>query len=149
MTSVHLTEELIQQYVLDKDQCSTTVKTHMENCLQCQASAEVYRSMFADMQQLPTPAFDFDLSAMVMGQLPVAPASAFSWGMFTIYLLSAAFIMGAGILIFIFNEYLQNIFKGIGSNIIWLCCIGIVTMVICQALEMYKKYRQKIISLEF
>lgn len=148
MSKEHLTEEAIQQYVLDKQQGDTASIEHMQQCPQCQAAAAMYQAMFSDIRQLPVETFGFDLSVAVLSQLPAARPG-FSWGMFCIYLLVTAFLLSTGILFYHFHEYLQAFMSGITSILTSLGIITIVTLLICQVIDMYRKYRKKIDALDF
>ncbi|MFT3823840.1 MAG: hypothetical protein QM731_07960 [Chitinophagaceae bacterium] len=148
MRTEHLTDEAIQQYVLDKEHCEPQIIMHMQQCVQCQAAAANYQTMFAALHEMPAPVFDFDLAAEVMLQLPPAKPG-FSWGMFLIYLMTASFVVAAGVLSFIFKEYLKSFFSGMQSILVVLGGITVIALVIFQVMDLYKKYKRQINALDF
>jgi len=75
MTTKHLSESEIQQYATDKMSCSAQITDHMRNCRSCRDEAATYEMIFSKIKQDSQPAFDFDLSALVMNRLPAERAT--------------------------------------------------------------------------
>jgi hypothetical protein len=70
MNYSHPSEKEIQQWAIDKSDSSTEMIHHMESCAHCRAEAETYRLLFSKIKQQPAAAFDFNLSGLVLSQLP-------------------------------------------------------------------------------
>ena len=67
---MHLDDDEIQQYVLQKAMCDFNIVNHIHNCITCKTKAEVYNLLFEGIKQQEKPVFDFILTDLVMAQLP-------------------------------------------------------------------------------
>jgi hypothetical protein len=70
MTNKHPDDEDIQQYVLEISGCDEDTIDHIRHCTRCSSMAEQYRILAGRIKELEKPAFDFDVSGMVLAQLP-------------------------------------------------------------------------------
>jgi hypothetical protein len=66
----HLNDDEIQQYVLEKANCADEVIEHIKSCTNCKERAAQYSLLFEGIKQQEKPAFDFNLSELVVAQLP-------------------------------------------------------------------------------
>ena len=144
MSDQHPTEKEIVQFALDKDNCESDVVEHINVCEKCRTKAETFRITFEGMKNLPAPAFDFDLSALVMERIEVKKAG-YSVTDMLIYSISA---LAAISLILIFFKYLTPIFSqftvmGTGLVIVTTLMISVFLL-----LESYKKYRRQMNKLD-
>jgi len=156
MSGNHLTDEDIQQYVLNKADCKTDVVTHIHDCEYCKTKAETYKLLFSEIKQQPKAAFDFDLSELVMKQLPqVRPGFSLNSlpGYFIIFSILAAigipYYLFKAKIIYFFKTYILGITSGISSIVVFLVVITFLIFLIFQCVEMYGKYRQKNNALNF
>jgi hypothetical protein len=164
MMSQHLSEADIQQYVLERPVCEDGIAHHVEQCEDCKARAAVYEMLFSGIRQEPGPAFDFDLSALVLGQLPgVAPAHLpglapaqlprkkprFAPGIVFAYLLGLSMCAAIGIPLYLFGKDLLRLFAGILPMAKYLIFITAITIFIFQIIEMFKKYRGQMKALNY
>ena len=142
MVTKHLTDDEVQQYAVDKPNCEKRIADHIHLCEQCRAKAEVYRLMITGIKQQPQPAFDFDLSAAVLYQLPT-PASKMAndklltW--FFIFLCTG--LIGAAS--YFFRGFLGSMFKGMAAISIYLIAISAITVIAWVFVEMFKKYQKE------
>lgn len=144
MRDQHPTEKEIVQFALDKDNCEPDVAEHINVCEKCRTKAETYRITFEGMKNLPTPAFDFDLSALVMERIEVKKAG-YSVTDMLIYSISAIAVIS---LVFIFLRYVAPIFSqftvmGTGLVIVTALMISVFLL-----LESYKKHRRQMNKLD-
>src|ERR1700721_173539 len=72
MTIAHPSAMELQEYALDKSGCPSSRAAHIENCENCRAVIANYQSVFTGIKEQPRPVFDFDLSGLVLEQLPGA-----------------------------------------------------------------------------
>jgi hypothetical protein len=147
MRTTHCSEEDIQQYALDQQRCGTLVIQHMTHCETCQAKAVSYKLLFAEIQQEPKPVFDFDLATLVVAQLPQR-ASGFSWDRILVYGCVLTGVLFAGASAWLFRSFLANLLEGLAPLIIWLIATTIVTILIFQTMDMYKRYQKKMSALD-
>jgi hypothetical protein len=156
MIDNHLTDIDIQQYVLNKADCNANIIMHMHDCEYCKTKAETYKLLFFEIKQQPKSAFDFDLSGLVLKQLPQAKPG-FSLNSLPGYSILLSFFAAVGIssylykakIVYFFKTYILGITSGISSIVIFLVVATFLIFLIFQCIEMYRKYQRKIDDLNF
>jgi len=141
MVIKHLTDDEVQQYVVDKQHCEVRIVEHIHSCELCSAKVEVYQLMIKGIKQQPQPSFDFDLSKMVLQQLS-SPASKVSNDKLLVWLFVSTGIAFLGGAIYFFQNYF-DLFEGLKTIFIYLIAITAVTVFVYLFIDMYKKYRQR------
>ena len=141
MVIKHLTDDEVQQYVVDKQHCEMNIVEHIHFCGVCRAKVEVYQLMIKEIKQQPQPAFDFDLSKMVLQQLP-SPATKVSNDKLLVWLFVCTGIVFIGGVLYYFQSHF-DFFEGIRAIFIYLITITAVTVSAYLFTDMYKKYRQR------
>ncbi|HEV8273702.1 MAG TPA: hypothetical protein VGQ04_20460 [Chitinophagaceae bacterium] len=141
MVTKHLTDDEVQLYAIDKLICERRIAEHIHLCEECRSKVEVYQLLITEIKQQPQPAFDFDLSKMVLQQLPsprttLANDKALVW---IFAFMGIAFLGGA---IYIFQSYFY-LFEGIRTIFISLIAITAITVLTYLVIEMYKKYEKE------
>ena len=139
MVIKHLTDDEVQQYVVEKQHCEVKVVEHIHFCEVCRAKVEVYQLMIKEIKQQPQPAFDFDLAKMVMQQLPQAKKKVSNDKLLIWLFVSIGIIFIAGALYF-FQSYFE-LFEGLKTIFIYLIGITAVTVLVYLFIDMYKKYK--------
>jgi len=139
MVTKHLTDDEVQQYAIDKLNCEKRIVEHIHVCEKCRSKVEVYQLLITGIKQQSQPAFDFDLSKMVLQQLPspktsIANDNALIW---IFGFMAIAFLGGA---IYFFQSYF-DLFEGIKIIFIYLIVITAVTVLAYLFIDMYKKYK--------
>jgi hypothetical protein len=156
MTDNHLADADIQEFVLDKANCSLDVAAHIHQCAQCQAKAETYKLLFSEIKEQSKPVFDFDLSAAVLKQVVIEKPK-FSLNSLPGYLVILSALAAIGIssyvyklkIIHFYKTYILGVVSGVSSLVIYLMVITFLIFVIFQCIEMFKKYQRKIDDLNF
>jgi len=143
MKAKHLSENELQQYVLDPFLCDESIIRHIESCETCKVNAEVYQIMFAGIQKQSKPAFDFDLADLVIAQLE-QPKRSFSTNNVVAYLLSTIGITAVLISCFLFHEYLSGLFIRYSNLLLYLFLAITVVVFLFQCIEIYRKYKKQI-----
>ena len=117
MISEHASESDIQMYALTPDAVTATTAAHIEQCDHCRDTVASYQFIFGEIKEAPRPSFDFDLSSLVLQQVPLHESSS-SRGSLPVWLwLSISFLVA--IPLYVFRENLAELFKGIS---IFLFC---------------------------
>ena len=144
----HPTGFEIQQYCLDPDSCSRALIDHIESCADCRAEVKAYRLVISGIKQEPKTVFDFDLTALVMQQLP-QPAPRFSADRFIAGFLVIFISCFTGIPVILFHRYLLNMFTGIPPFFIYsmIACASLIVGL--KTLDMYRKYKAQMRLLHF
>ena len=148
MRVLHLTEEEIQQYAMDKSKCEADTLEHVHLCEECKTQATVYEVLFASIKKQPGHVFDFDLSALVLSKLPETK-SGLQPDSFLIYLLVLVVIFLTGALFYIFRRDLPGLFAGITPLLTYLILTAVVTVLVVLGIDMYKNYQKKMTTLDF
>ena len=146
--NIHPSEKEIQQFAIDKSDCDTVAIVHIESCAKCLAEVSNYQLLFTGIGQQNKPAFDFDLSALVIPQLPSAktPLSPdqFISG-FLVFFISCF----VGVPVVLFNKYILNMFSDISPFFIYAIIGSATVIVIYKTLSLYKKYQKQMQLLNF
>ena len=135
----HLTDDEVQQYAVNKSNCEKRIVEHIHLCEECRSKVEVYQLLINGIKQQPQPAFNFDLSKMVLQQLPspktsIANDNALIW---IFGFMAMAFFGGA---IYFFQSYF-DLFESMRTIFIYLIVITAVTVLAYLFIDMYKKYK--------
>ena len=148
MNNSHPDELEIQQYVLDKSTCPDSISDHIESCAICLEEAGNYRVLFSAIKHQSPPAFDFDLPALVLQQLPITSqgltADRFVAGFLVLFICFCI-----GIPLYLFRIYLLNMFSGISPFFICSILASAFVIVVIKALELYRKYQKQIHLLNY
>ena len=114
---------------------------HIHLCEECRSKVEVYQLLITGIKQQPQPAFDFDLSKMVLQQLPSTKTTiANDKALVLIFgFMGIAFIGGA---IYLFQKYF-DLFEGMKTIFIYLIIITAITVLIYLLIDMYQKYQKE------
>jgi hypothetical protein len=147
MVTKHLTDDEVQQYAVDKSNCEKRISEHIHVCEECRSKVEIYQLLITGIKQQPQPAFDFDLSKMVLQQLPssktsIANNNALIW---IFCFMGLAFLGGS---IYLFISYF-DLFEGIKTIFIYLIAITAITVLVYLIIDMYKKYQKEMKVLDF
>ena len=142
----HVTDQELQQYAMDKTGCAAGSAQHIESCEACRAAAGVYRQLFSDIAQQPKPVFDFDISALVLRELPVPAPKALPEKGFN-YWLAAIVCIAIGIPLYLFRKNIYFLFEGISGYAVYIIAGTALPVVLIRLLAMYRKYRQQMKAL--
>jgi hypothetical protein len=146
--NIHPSEKEIQQFAINKFDCEPATILHIETCTDCMAEVSTYRLLFSEIRQQQKPEFDFDLSALVMPQLPktkarVSPDQFIS--AFLVFFISC-FVT---IPVILFNKYIMNMFTDISPFFIYTIIGSATVIVIYKTLAMYRKYQKQMQLINF
>ena len=141
MSGTHLSDEALQQYVLDPAVCTAGEIEHIGSCPECQEAAAAYRMLADALQEQPAPTFDFDLAAAVIAKLETPKVRKTRDGsVLTAILIATAVIIPA----WLFRRSAYFVFTDMSAAFYWvlLAAAGIVVGVFL--LRLYKKYQDVI-----
>ena len=148
MKGLHLTDEEIQQYVLDSAASDMVITEHAISCEECKARITNYQLLFAGIKQQARDVFDFNLAELVVAQLP-SPRPGIVSDNFLVYIfVLAAIILGCATLYYFRND-IVSLFTSIVPLIIYLTLTTVITLSIILSFDMYKTYQKKMKSLDF
>lgn len=147
MTPRHLNDNEIQAYSLNTV-TDTTISKHIAECKTCRLKVAQYKAMFSAMKEEPYPAFEFNLTNLVMAQLPVTKPS-YSFGNFFMYLLLTMLVIIISILLYPIKDFfIANIINVTSSLLTIISCAALLLSGFFYV-EMYKKFKAKINIVHF
>lgn len=145
MTTSHLSGQEIQQYVLDRKNSDPGISMHVHDCKLCQAEATAYHILFKELKEIPKPAFEFNLSELVLDQLPVQkpllPWMVIAAAFLAIFLISFAIIC--------FTNYLSATARGLSVHLLYFLIIPAVSILVIQGLSILKVHKKQMSTINF
>jgi hypothetical protein len=140
MNKSHPNQMEIQEYILDKSACGPGIIDHIESCVECLEEVRTLRFVISEIKQMPRPAFDFDLSALVIPKLlqpkPRLTADRFVAGFLVIFIFCFMAIP-----VFLFRQYILNMFYGVPPFFIYAIIGSASLIVLIKTLDIYDKYK--------
>lgn len=143
MIIIHPNDEELQDYALNSKCRSETIE-HIRECTKCSLKVANYKLIFAEIVLQETPVFDFDLNKLVIGKLPKQNIK-YSFEKYFSFI-------AAGIIVLTFVSllyFLINKFSTLKPLVICLTIITATFVTVFLAIDMYKKYNDKINTLNF
>ena len=144
----HPSEEEIQQYALGKSAGEAALIAHIESCEHCREEVATYQLLFSGVAQQPDPAFDFDLSALVIPQLEKqerrAPADRIVAGFLVLFVCFCVVVP-----VYLFRRNFLYLLSGTSTFFLYAILCSAVAIVAFKTLRMYRKYQQQMQSLNF
>ena len=143
MITAHLTDAEIQLYIAEPETISDQLKIHIQDCADCQTKTANYQLLFNGIHDHEKPRFDFDLTTLVLEQLP-EPKRAFPWAVLLISVFSVSLI---ALLAVFFWSYMEAVIRRAPLLLIAAALTAAVVILIFQALEMVKNHQKQIHTL--
>ncbi len=145
MNSGHPSEKEIQDYAISKLPALTD---HIESCTRCKIAVETYLLLFSEIKTQPDPAFDFDLSSLVLSKLPRTgrglSAENFIAGFLVIFACCCISIP-----IVLFRHNILNMFSSIPPPFMYAILGSTSIILSIQIGFMFKKYQNQMHFLNF
>jgi hypothetical protein len=144
----HPSEELIQQYALGENLEDKIAADHLAACEQCSIAAANYRLLFAAVKQEPEPAFDFNVTELVLHKLPLPAANiAKNKAPGNMMMLIAVFFVIVPL--YFFRKFFINVAGGVSSASLLIISVAAIMIVVYRSMDMYKKYQKQLDKLNF
>jgi hypothetical protein len=143
MITAHLTDAEIQLYVAEPEMTSDQLKIHIRDCANCQTMAANYQLLFNGIHDHAKPQFNFDLSTLVLKQLP-EPKRASPWTGILVSVFSVLLISLSAIF---FWPIMDAVIRSAPLLLIAMALTAALVILIFQALEMVKNHEKQIHTL--
>ena len=146
MIGLHLSDHVIQEYVsaLMRDERHEADK-HLLTCEACNIEVNKYLQLVTSIQHQEKPVFDFDVTTLVLSQLPVQKKGKLKEAIYTYFEVVLACIVLFGLLYY-YRKTLYLMFSGsLLINVLIITTAGLITMFLI--LDMYYKYHKKMVML--
>jgi hypothetical protein len=148
MTDKHLDDVEIQRIALNDKECSDEVIAHYNSCDVCRVKATQYALVFDGIKQLENPVFEFDLSEMVMKELPVIQAKS-SFDHYFVFSVVAVACFFAVCTTYLFRTYVAGLFVGITPISVYLILTTVVLVLIILGLDIIARFQKQMKALNF
>jgi anti-sigma factor RsiW len=146
MPSPHLSERALQEAAESVSHLVPAQATHLGGCPLCQGRVATYQHLFAATTQLPAPAFEFDLTASVLAQLP-RPQPAFPW---VVCAVAGALVLVVVVaFLALFGGVLAQAFQGLSAGLGAGLAVVVGFLLVGQCLELLARHRQQMRLLAF
>jgi hypothetical protein len=144
----HLTDAQIQQFVFDQTGLGDDRTIHIQNCAACSRRVEEYRLLFAEVKMLPEAAFDFNLGAIVMEQLP-RPSMSPKEDKTLVYGFVIICFLSALVVFYFFGKELVALFGRMESLLTAFIVTTALCVLVVLVIDMYRMYQKKMKALNF
>jgi hypothetical protein len=148
MNIYHPKEEDIQQYAMAKAACAFEVSQHIKSCSRCLEEVETYKLLFSGIGQQPAPAFDFDVSALVLSQIPETKSRLTADNVIVGFLAIFIFCCIA-IPLYFFRKSLAGLFSDIPPFFVYAIAFSTGIFLVYKILSIYKKYQHQMRLINF
>ena len=148
MKTNHLLESEIQQYCLDRLNCEKHIIDHIQSCESCKEKVEAYTVIFSTIKDQPEPAFDFDLTDMVMNQLPQTKPNVIV-DKTMIFVLSFIALIAVGFTIVFFGSWFSELMTKITPMLIYFLSTCVVSLMIFMGIDLFSEYHKKLKILNY
>ena len=146
MINKHLTDEQVQDYILDEKTLPAAAE-HIAGCEACQAKVSDYRALFSSLAGQEPASFGFDIGALVLERM-AEPVKRPAWVTAVFVMLSVLGIAVPVVFFILYRENITALFTGLAPMILPLTGTAIVTLLVFLVGDMYKQYRKKLEILE-
>ena len=143
MTTKHLTDDELQQYVLNGGPIKNEIAAHINVCEDCSTRMEAYRVLIMGIEQQPAPVFDFDLQELVLSRLPAVAEKKTGDNLSPWIFIGPAVIAG-GLIIYFFGGYFAYLLAGIATLATGLVSLSAGILATVLGIDMYRTYKKKI-----
>jgi hypothetical protein len=141
VTTTHANDKEIQDYSLN-NAVAPAIIDHIRNCSPCRAKAVQYTMMLEGIKGQSDPVFEFDLTRLVMAQLPVKSPK-HSFGNYSLYPLLVLALLLVSILAYPLKNYLPGMVAGLTPILISLIVLTALVLSIFLSLDIYIKFKKK------
>ena len=142
MNGAHLSEEELQQYILDRPACTPEDIAHLDGCPDCQAQAAAYSQLMEGLRQQSAPVFGFDVSAMVLSQLAPERKTERRVNRRTHWGMAALILVITGVPAWLFRKSAYYVFSDISAVFLYLILAAAGVFVGLRVLHLVRRYQQ-------
>ncbi|QEC53449.1 hypothetical protein EDD80_103204 [Anseongella ginsenosidimutans] len=146
MTTVHLTDKQLQEFAEVPDNLGPEEMLHISKCESCRLRVRNYTLLYAGLNAMEKPAFDFDLAPLVVGQLPPsrisAPKSKYYWAAVLCACIGTAFV---ALMVWVYSPQLAVLFRRLPGIGLYMVVIPTSVTFLLQCSAYIKEYKRNLI----
>jgi hypothetical protein len=148
MTNNHLTEEILQAYLLNEIQ-DDKIATHLFECLSCQKKLEEYQILIDRVQKIKPETFSFDVTTVVMEKIKEIETQKEKNTNSVMYLSLSSISITALVLLYpyIKSIYTQfKLFTVMGNLFVLVSALGVTIFLLNDIIRQYKQKELMLLS---
>ncbi len=148
MKNVHLSDFDIQRFAFELSDCKAEIVTHITTCKLCKQKVDNYLSVSDSIKVQPEPVLDFDLSALVLEQLPTMSKKEAAYNYFIYFLMALSTFVVVAVIIY-FKEAFVDLFansSAIPTSFIVSTCLLILTAI---GIDTFRSFHKKMNLLNY
>ena len=145
MNTIHLTEEMLQLVAIEGIEKHPSAKEHLKHCTACAAQVRLFSQLAETLETIPPATFQFDLTSIVMKQLPESVPVRLPEKKSLSSNIIVALVFSCSLLIFyLFKDELLKISKISNEITLFLITISGLFLLSLLILDMLREYKTKI-----
>jgi len=148
MKTVHLSDFDIQRYAFELSACTSKIVTHIDTCYLCKQKVDSYLSISDRIKIEPEPVLDFDLSTLVLEQLPTLSKKESAYNYFIYFLMVLSTLVVAAAIIY-FKESIVGLFSNTSAIPTSFIVSTSLLILIALGIDMMKSFNEKMNLLNY
>ena len=141
MKSNHITDEILQAYLLNEIQ-DDKIATHLSGCSSCQEKLEEYQLLIDSVQKIKPETFSFDVASIVMAKINEVEGQKEKDTNIVLYLSLSSISIAAFVLLYpyiksIFTQF--KLFSVMGNLFILVSALGVTIFLLNDIIRQYKQ----------
>lgn len=142
MNTNHLTDEVIQDYILQKISAEKIV-LHISECADCNAKIESYQVLMNTIGSVKPETFSFDVSALVMQKIEAMETESISPNSYFLVAIFSIFILGIILFSLSFIEPIIQVFRTLRIIDNTFIIVSALSVFIFLFKDILRQYKQK------
>ncbi len=150
MKTTHVSDHDIQKFTFDLSKCETEIIKHIHSCRECKKRAESYLSLSHVIKDQLEPILEFNLTELVLDQLPVSSKneSAYSYFIYFLIMVSIGVVVSS---LYYFKGIFIDLFSNTNTTAIsasFMISIALL-IIVALSLDLIRSFNKKINMLNY
>jgi len=142
MNTNHLTDEAIQDYVLQKIS-DEQFSLHISECADCKAKMKAYQALMNTMDNIEPETFSFDVTALVLQKIEAAETKRKTLGSYALATILSVFNLGVILFSLSVIEPVIQVFRSLKVIDTAFIFVSALCVFIFLFKDIFRQYRQK------
>ena len=140
MKNIHLTDEILQDYIFNK-LLNENAKQHLANCFYCKEQLKAYQHLYLGLKTLPKETFSFDTSFLVMQKIETQHKKV----KIRVYLFYTLLLGSFLVPIYFISPMIVGYFniKSMSSGAMTLLITGVLGVILFLMIDMFRTQKEK------
>ena len=148
MKTIHVSDHSIQKFAFDLSECEAEIVNHIHSCGECKKRVEGYLSLSNTIKEQTTPVLDFNLTELILDQLPLSSKkeSAYNYFIYFLILISIGVVAAA---LYFFKDTLVNLFSNTSAIPISFIISVAMLIVFALSIDLVRSFNKKVDMLNY